>query len=252
MKKIAVLVLALMLSCLFAVCALADDAITITSVRTNYDGTVTITWDNPNGGALTVGSLVAENEDAGNQISVEFDVYGSSYTYTNLAPGVDYMLLVFPGVDVSSAAIQTVTVPEPGNFDDFRFTIKDVNLCYFVPKGNDYTYNYAKDLSNDKIYDMLDEKQFLVRIDFRHANLSQTQTLPVLTVVTSPTGHVVTDYDYVDITAGYIGFWRTMVYMNDALSRMHDLHGEIPTGKYSVKVYLDGGYVGESSFTIKN
>lgn len=252
MKKTrtALLVLTLLISCLYTSCALAVQPITITSVNNNADGSVTIGWDNPNSGTVTVGSLVMSDDAAANQIIVESEVYGSSYTFCELAPGVEYALLVMPELDINNAGIEFVTAPEMPAFDDFRLSVTDVNLTYFVPKGSSYTYNYATDLSPDEIYDLLDEKQFWVRINFRHADFNNSFTVPVLTVVTSPTGNVTTQYDDLEITKDTIGFWRTMVYMNNSFENMHE-NGGIPSGKYSVKVYVDGGYVGESSFTIK-
>ena len=49
---------------------------------------------------------------------------------------------------------------------------------------------------------------------------------------------------------GWQSFWITMLYMNDAFENMHEAYGRIPAGKYKVKLYVDGGLVGQTSFTI--
>lgn len=242
--------IALLLSCLLTVSALATEQVQITSTHTNNDGTVTVNWNNPNSGTVTVASMVIGNESAGNTLVPEFNITGSSYTFRNLAPGMDYYLFVIPGVETNYADAAVVSIPELPDFTDFRFSILDLHLTHFIPKGSSYKYNYSEDLSPQEIYNMLDEQAFMVKIDFRHQTFNDSFTLPILTVVTSPTGYVVADAREVTISEDSYGFWQTMAYMNDAFSNMHDASGQIPTGEYSVKVYLDGGFVGESSFTI--
>lgn len=251
-KWMAIVMLAVMLCAACASCALAMEPIEITSTVDHGDGTVTVYWNNPNGGMVTVGSLVNGSEEAGNRIVIETDIWGDSYTYRNLAPGMEHILLVMPEMELNYAGLDLITVKEPPEFDDFNLRITDCYLMYAVFKedGN-YSYNYAKDLSRQKMYDMLWDKAFLVRLDFRVPASGSNRNLPILTVVTSPTGYVVTDYRELEIAANYIGFWQTTAYMNEALLNMHDQHGEIPAGRYDVKVYVDGAYAGETSFTIK-
>ncbi|MGN0996451.1 MAG: hypothetical protein ACI4PG_06055 [Candidatus Ventricola sp.] len=238
--------------CLCPVASLALETIEITSTKTNSDGTVTIAWNNPNGGSVTVGSLVLTEGETGNKILVEQNVRGSTYTYTNLAPGMDYALLVLPGLELQYAGIDYVTVPELPKFDQFRFTVKSTDLTYFVPKGNDYSYNYAHDLSNDKIYELMSEKQFWVRMNFSLSPRSRTLTMPTLMVVIAPNGYVATDYGDMEIKSKWESYWRTMIYMNGAFEDLHAQCGEIPAGKYIVRMYMDGCFVSETSFTIRD
>lgn len=250
-KWMASVVLAVLLCCVFVSCALALQPIEITSTVDHGDGRVTITWNNPNGGTAIVGSLVNGNEEAGNRINIEQDISGNSYTYENLAPGLDYILLVMPDLALENAGFDEITVREPPKFDNFRLTLKNSCLMYAVFKDDgNYTYNYASDLSPQKIYDMLQDKLFLVRLDFSHSAISSSQTYPILTVVTSPTGYVMTDYREIQFTKDVIGFWQTTLCMNNDLLAMYENYGEIPTGRYDVKVYVDGEFVGETSFTI--
>lgn len=251
-KNVLKLVALVVLVCLLPVCALALEPVKITSMNDNGDGTVTITWDNPNNGVVTVGSLAMSGLDAGNAIVPDFDITGNTYTFKNLAPGLEYGLVVMPEVELDYADLQFIEVADVPEFDDFHFVVKDANLTHFLPTESSYSYNYANDLSNEKIYDLLDERQFWVKIDFSHLSHRNSFTVPVLTVVTSPTGYVETDADEIEITANCIGFWRTMVYMNGALEAMYETSGEIPTGEYNVKVYLDGAFAGESSFVVKD
>jgi len=251
MKKWQSLVLLVVLMVVLPMCAMALEPVKITSTTDNGDGTVTITWDNPNSGTVTVGSLVWQNQESGNMIIPEFEVSGNTYTFNNLAPGMEYALLVMPDVELDYADMVTVRVQDVPEFDEFQFRMKDANLTYFVPTEENYSYNYTTNTNNDKIYELLDEKQFWMKIDFGHQNRSTTIVVPILTVVTSPTGFVWAVPDEVELTKNTIGFWRTMVYMNDAFQMMHDASGEIPTGEYSVKVYLKGKFVGEDTFVIK-
>ena len=244
--------LALMMCFVFAACALAVEMIEITSAVDHGDGTVSICWDNPNGGAVTVGSLVNGSEQAGNKIIIDTDIWGDSYTYTNLAPGLEYILLVMPEFDLDHAGIDIITVQEPDAFDDFRLDLTDSYLMYavFREDGN-YSYNYAKDLTTQKMLELLYERSFLVRLDFRHTTFRDSRTYPILTVVTSPTGYVVTDYRDITIPANCYGFWQTTAHMNDALLAMYEDHGYIPTGRYDVKIYVGGKFAGETSFKIQ-
>lgn len=250
-KWLATMLLAALLCCALATCALAYQPVEITSTTDHGNGKVTIKWNNPNGGAVTVGSLVLGSEYAGNKINIEQDVYGSSYTFEALAPGMEYYLMAMPELDLDNAGITMVTVKEPGSFDNFRLTLKESYLMYakFRSDGN-YTYNYAKDLSTKKIYSMLEEQAFLVRLDFRHPVFSSSRTLPILTVVTAPTGYVMTDYNEVKIPSNCDGFWQTTMFMNNHLATMYDNYGEIPTGRYDVKVYVDGEYLGATHFSL--
>lgn len=241
---------ALLAVCLLPGMALALEAVEITSIQDHGDGTVTMTWDNPNHGPVTVGYLVVADEAAGNRIQVETDVYDDSYTFTTLAPGREYALLVMPEMETDYMDVGGVTVSVPPAFDDFRISVTDTNLTYFVMKGNDYSYNYAHDLSNRKILELLDEKDFWVRMNISLSARSQTITLPVLVVVTSPTDYVVAQYSEMELEKDWISFWRTMVYMNDAFADMAEQTGEIPAGKYTVEVYLDGRFLDRSSFTM--
>lgn len=250
-KWLATAILSVLLCCMLATCALAAQPIEITSTTDHGNGKVTIQWYNPNSGAVTVGSLVLGSESAGNKINIEQDVYGNSYTYEDLAPGMDYYLLVMPELDLNNAGMTMVTVKEPGEFDDFRLTLKESYLMYakFRSDGN-YTYNYAKELSTQKIYSKLQEEAFLVRLDFRHPSFSSSRTMPILTVVTAPTGYVMTDYSELTVPSNCSGFWQTTLFMNNHLLTMHDNYGDIPTGRYDVKVYVDGRYLGETYFTL--
>ena len=251
MRKTWILALSLaLLLCLCPIVSLATESIEITSVRSNSDGTVTIAWNNPNGGSVTVGSRVMNDSDTGNKILIEQNVAGSTYTFTNLAPGMEYMVLVFPDLDLQYAGIELVTVPELPDYDGFRISVKDTNLTYFVMKGNDYSYNYAHDLSNDRIYELLQEKQFWVRMNFNVSPRGHSVTLPTLVVVTAPNGYVLTDYSDMEVKKNWQSYWRTMIYMNGAFEDLYEACGEIPAGKYTVKLYVDHGFVSESSFTI--
>ena len=251
MRKIISILLAFAL-CLGTTVALAAQPITITSTNINSDGSVTIRWNNPNGGKVTVGSLVMDDGQAGNRINVEFDVAGSAYTYYDLAPGREYALLVFPDVDLDNAGVEYVNLPAiTRRFDEIHFEVQDANLAYFTLKNGSYSYNYAKNLTNREILNMLDEKEFWVKVDFNHVAFSYDQYFQSLTVVTSPTGYVATAAQTIEIPAYTTGFWQAMVYMNDALLNMHEANGQIPTGKYTVEVYLDGTFAGDSYFYIK-
>ena len=124
MRKTISILLALLLTltlCITPLSALAAQPITITSVTVNSDASVTITWNNPNGGKVTVGSLIVDDGTIGHRINAEFDVSGSMYTYRNLAPGKEYYLLVFPGTDLENAGLEIVNVPEiTKKFEDDR------------------------------------------------------------------------------------------------------------------------------------
>lgn len=242
----------MMFVCIVPLNAQASQPISITSVVDNGDSTVTITWDNPNSGKVNVGYLLYDDGSAGNRITADFDISGSSYTFNTLAPGYDYVLLVFQGQDLDNAGMELYSAPAATPLEDFYFSVLDANLAYFTTTSSgSYSYNYATKLSNRKIYDMLDEKDFWVKIDFEHLAHTNELHLPILTVVTAPTGYVIAQADETELSEYVTSFWKTMVYMNDELSYLHQLHGEIPTGEYKVEVYLDGHYVGESSFVIK-
>lgn len=253
MKKtwLAALAMALLV-CLLPVMALALEKVEITSVTDNGDCTATMRWNNPNGGKVTVGAMAMTDDAAGNKLMIERNVTGSSFTFSTLAPEVDYLLLVCPDLELDYAGVEPFRMSEPGKFDDFHFSVKDTNLMYFVMKGNDYSYNYAHDLSNDRIEDLLDEKDFWVRMNISVSARSKDTTLSTLVVVTSPTGYVATSASDMTIEKDWISFWRTMIYMNDAFEEMIEATGEIPTGKYQVKLYVDGRLANTSSFTIKD
>lgn len=244
------MLLAALLCCAMVSCALAAQPVEITSTVDHGDGKVTIHWNNPNGGNVTVASMLSEAH-GGNMISLETNVSGSSYTFEELAPGYEHILLAMPGFDTANAGVSVVTVKTPPEFDNFRLTLKESYLMYAVfREDGDYTYNYAKDLSPKKIQEMLEDKSFLVRLDFRHPTFSSSRTLPILTVVTSPTGYVATDYRDFRIPADCIGFWQTTLHMNGPLQAMYEENGSIPTGRYKVQVYVDGETVGETTFTL--
>ena len=251
MKKAWVLLMAaVLLCCLLPVAALGMEQVEITSVDVHRDGSVTVKWNNPNSGTVTVGCLPMLDTETGNKFLIEKNVTGSSYTFNILAPGVEYLLAVIPGTDTNYAGLELVTVPEPGPFDEFRLSITDTYLTYFVPKGNTYSYNYANELTNERIYELLDEKQFWVRLSLSLSARSSTISCPALTVVTAPNGYVATQYSDLQFKEGWQSFWITMLYMNDAFENMHEACGRIPAGKYKVKLYVDGGLVGQTSFTI--
>lgn len=251
MRKMLLAALAALLAvCLLPGMALALKTVDITSVQDHGDGTVTMKWDNPNDGPVTVGYMVMADESAGNRIQIETDVYGRSYTFTTLAPGREYVLLVMPGMETDYMDVYDLVVSVPPAFDDFRISVTDTNLTYFVMRGDSYSYNYAHELSNRKILEMLDEKEFWVRMNISLSARSQTVTLPVLVVVTSPTDYVVAQYSEMEIKKDWTSFWRTMVYMNDAFADMVEQTGEIPAGKYTVEVYLDGQFLDRTSFTM--
>lgn len=250
-KWILSMMLAALMCCAMISCAMAVEPLEITSTVDHGNGKVTIEWNNPNGGNVTVGSLVNGSQEAGNRINIKQDISGNSYTFEDLAPGLDYILLVMPELDINNAGLDVVTVKIPPEFDAFGLSLKESYLMYAQFKeGGGYSYNYAADLSTSKMLDLLDERAFLVRLDFRHPVFRNSRTLPILTVVTSPTGYVMTHYGELKIPKDHAGFWQTTMLMNDHLMTMYEDHGSIPTGKYRVQVYVDGASLGETSFTI--
>lgn len=94
------------------------------------------------------------------------------------------------------------------------------------------------------------EKQFWIRLSLSLNARSSTISLPALTVVTAPNGYVATQYSDLQFKEGWKSFWITMLYMNDAFENMAEACGRIPAGKYEVKLYVDGGFVSQSSFYI--
>lgn len=240
----------LVLLCALPALALGLEPIQITSVVKNRDGSVTMQWDNPNDGNVTLAYLPLVQQETGNGLVIENIVQGSSYTFRHLAPGYSYILAAIPGVEVDYAGLTDVSIPEPSRFDSFRFSVTDTNLTYFVPKGNTYSYNYANDFSNDKIYELMEEKEFWVRLNISLTARSSSITLPALTVVIAPNGYVVAQCIDLELKERWESFWCTMLYLNNAFEELHDYCGEIPAGKYRVRLYLDGKFVDETSFRI--
>lgn len=252
MKKLALLLLVLLL---LPVASLAADTVTITSVEDFGNCAVTVNFDNPLGGKTT---LLALHEDyAVNKGGFSFgeaSQYESSYTFYDLAPGETYMLYALNEDDSDSAGFYLHTVTEPMKYSSNDVRLYDVNLCYFRPDSvqGDYGYNYATKLSAGKIESMLHEEMFLIKADFRHNVFSSDFDQRILTVVRTPSGMVLTNATDTTISKDCVGFWLTVMYMNDAFNEMIESTGSIPSGRYDVEVYLEGKLLGTDSFTIKS
>ena len=251
MKKGLAFLLVLML--LMPVCSMAASSVELISVEEVGNGMVTVRFDNSLGSTTTILWGQEDYVETGSKLYADQVKNESSYTIMNMAPGKTYLVGAMHDFDTNTADLTLFTVSVPGKFDEYGLRLYDVNLAYFRPDSvqGDYRYNYATDLSASKIESMLNDNRFVIKVDFRHNVYSDDIENFALTVVESPTGHLSSEACFITISEDCNGFWQVMADMNTSFEEMIEAGGSIPTGKYQVKVYVNGELLGEDSFTIK-
>jgi len=251
MKRLFVILIILLL---FPIGAIGASNVTIDSVVDNADCAVTVYFENPLGGDTTFIAFHENYELSGSSVVIgQTPKNQTSYTFLDLAPGEMYTIYAMNEMDIDSADSFDYTVRSVPEYDSKSIRLLDVNLCYFRPDSvqGDYGYNYAHDLSAQKVQSMLNEQMFMIKVDFRHSVYSSDFEQRLLTVIKSPTGHVATNATNVTIYKNCNGFWQTTMYMNNAFGEMLETNGSIPSGRYEVEIYLEGMLLGTDSFTIK-
>lgn len=253
MKRFLAMLLVLML--MVPACACGASYVEIDSLQDYGDCEVTVYFNNPFGGKTTFIAFHENYETEGSSPVIgQARKNDTSYTFYDLAPGETYTIYVMNETDTSTADSFDYTVSRASQYDSNNLRLYDVNLCHFRPDSvqGDYGYNYANDLSASKILSMLNDQNFMIKVDFRHSVYNQDFDRRALCVVKSPSGHVATAATTITIYKNCDGFWQTMMYMNDAFAEMYEANGYIPGGRYEVEIYVDGMLLGTDSFNIRN
>ncbi len=231
----------------------ANNGMTIESLVRNDDGSLTITWNDPSGkgpyqvdyGQKVSGDFEADYDNL-RSVGMFYDTkdaYVESHTLNYLAPGQAYWIAIY-----NADGQRTYCAYEPPAAETFsEYTVKLSHQLKQRTSSGDTKVNYftsaeiAKHTTTHGMY-----------LKASYPQLARERNYVGRVVIEAPTGAVVTD-GVVDIhfdrgAEGYI-YW-TFYDLEWYLGVLENRYGAVPTGTYTVKLYLDTYYAGSTDFTI--
>ncbi len=244
--------LLLLLAALLAPMAQAAPAKRMTATVTdNGNGTVTLTWEDPNGhGPYTLGffdkmtaSYARDEWNCDLAWTVTEPVEENTYTFGDLLPGRSYWLVV---QDSQGSTIYVAYDAEPVQpFHGMPITM-GVKLRKQGPGG----LEAVKAFSAKAIAEASDDVDYGARIQLDYGYLREARTYHGLVVLTAPTGAYVTVADELTFPQNSkYTFWNFYPFTFH-FDVMADVYGEIPTGAYTLSLYLDGQHVADYCFEV--
>ncbi len=249
MKKAAVLgCLILLLSLLLASSAMAD-GVSITSVARQENGDVLVQWtDSGNNGPYDVCYLYTGDDGDYPLWTAGSDISSKRYAIDELAPGESYLIVVYdkdgnydfseynePASIFGGSGSRTRLTVTPrqkigGRASTIdRFSVSDIQKTLKSKSGDYYGATVKATLPE----------------------VSKRLDLVIRMAAKMPDGQVLVfsiGNDYLDRNTDYI-YYETISF--ETLWRIADMaYGEIPTGTYTLSMYLNEDYVGYQTFTV--
>ncbi len=229
----------------------ASQALDITSMTLQADGTVRVQWtDRANGGPydLLYRHKVSENyEDDWQQQQTYWrhitDTAEHEAVVTSFVPGEDYW------VTIQSADGRTVVTDYHASpvraFTDFKTRTELSPLLVDGETNTPINYIDADGLSSGRSYALS------LRLYF--SSLASNRTYRVTVGITDPNGVPVCSSTIAEETLqkGWVNWgWNahSLDWTFERLKNMYD--GELPSGAYKAQVFLDGNLAGEGSFSV--
>lgn len=235
--------------------ATSSVGVNIVSIEDLENGFVTVTWVDLNSNGPYTAKFVENttgdfNTDRGsNLISVEADeLTGSSYTYRYLAPGTSYWLTITNADGAGVYFAHTVPAAEP--FADFTLT-PSVQPILRATSGSAVSNMNVSAFSAVEIGMNLCTHGLAVRLDFPHLDSRAEYTAQL--VITEPNGTHLVEYsgtfpfESYEKGGHYDWDFYSLEWYFAALTHVYDT---VPTGEYTMALYLDGKLAAEATFTV--
>ncbi len=251
-KKFIVLLLTLLTFSLLAVPAThAEATLSITGITENGDGTVTISWDDPNqNGPYQIGWLEKKSKVYLLDIlttpawTLNERQTGTSVQLGELMPGQSYWVYVEDSA--GNEAHMRCERPDASPFTGPQMTV----VC--KPRlQNSGGLSAFSTWSAAEIEHAAADADYGMRLELTHGYMSQERTYYLQLTVTDPHGNsaMVNCGDF--ITGGKHGSKTTFFNffsLNWYFSSLIDAYGYLPQGAYTLSVFMDGGHVTDIPF----
>lgn len=171
------------------------------------------------------------------------DCEGKSYELQHLVPGVHYWITVFDK-DGEMAKVAY----KPRNAE--KFTESTVTAT-MEPRARMGTEIFELDsFSAMATEDASDDKEFGLYLRFDHDKLPQDRVFRAVISIAAPDGTVFIDMldKEFDIAAGRTYTFWSFYNLNSYFASVENMYKSIPTGTYTLSLYLDGMYVTSGTF----
>lgn len=171
------------------------------------------------------------------------NVRGTSYTLTDLVPGQRYQIYVGNGN-------QSITQNYYIHTEDFTGFKNDIRIV-LDPKNMKDGHTHMIDALSVRDIESGDGYAYGLRIEYHYPSLNNPRTYKSSLAISSPLGYVAyTHVEPFDMPKGstytYYGFFDLTYYFET----LRDDYGVIPTGTYSLELYLDGDLAGSNTFEV--
>lgn len=235
--------------------ATSNSGVNIVSVEMQENGYLTVTWDDldDNGPymarfvSVTTGDFDTDwdNNIVRNEAS---DISGLSFSYQYLVPGQPYWLVI---TNADMDGVYYKHVPQPaGTFTDFTIT-PSANPLLSLTLGDVSAPMEVSSFSAAEIALKISEHGLYLQLDYPELDGDKEYAAQV--VITDPNGFALVDgsttMTFKAYENGGYRYWDfyDLAWYFDVLTYQYET---LPTGDYTVSVYLDGLFATATAFSI--
>ena len=228
----------------------------VTSATKNSNGTVTVRWtDSANNGPYTLHykqrSSGSWTQDRNSNFrywnaSEVGSVSSKSATLMRLVPGYSYWIVVRDS-DGAEAVYEYIAGTAP-NFTEYGNTL----AITIKRKSNGATADLSKYSASDIAANMATKEYFAyIRLDY--SQLARAREYHGVMAIRDPRGQIIADnVATFNFNAGnYYTYWGNYG-LEWYFGKVKDSYGSIPTGTYTMYLYLDGKFAASDTFTVGN
>lgn len=235
--------------------ATSDYGVNIVSIQMQENGQLTLTWEDQNNNApykvrfLSVTTGDFDTDWDTNLVRLEVEgLTDTSYTYRYLVPGQPYWLAVTNG-DGQGVYYQYESEPAKA-FADFAI---DPSVQPILRQGDGETENDINVSSFSAAEIGLGTSKHGLYFELGYPQLDSRKEYTAQVVMTDPNGFALVDsvstMPFEVYEGGGCRYWNfySLEWYFNALGYQYD---SLPTGEYTVSVYLDGALAASANFTV--
>ncbi len=230
--------------------AAAEDALTITGVQTNPDGTAAIAWTAEDAGPYRISYAVKYTDDAAADFGAGYGRYllaenwaETSFTVERVVPGQSYWFIV--GSERGQEAVAAWQSPETQPLTDCTLRMSASPRVRVGENVRQVISLNAQDVAGGKA-------AYGLCINLAYSGLTQDRDALLVLNLTDPHGGIVTEYA-APLTLRSDGAYRRAWAFYDLtwyFAQAMRAYGEIPAGTYTLDAYLGGKHGARTTFAV--